>query len=64
MTAAMKARYPSRAQIKRALQGASDTGKEVGGYEVEPDGTIRVLFGRATSAAGSAFDRWAAKDGR
>lgn len=62
MTAAAKAHYPSRAQIKRALDvWRSDVGK-VGGYEIGPDGTIRVFSERSAPSANDAYERWAAKD--
>lgn len=60
MMAAHKMIYPRRAQIERAIAAAKAGGMKVGGVEIDPDGTIRVLGERA-GAAESAYDRWKSK---
>lgn len=38
-----KPAYAVQKVIKRAVQAAKDLGMEVGGFEVLPNGTVRVL---------------------
>lgn len=64
MTARAKAAYPRRSVIERAITAAKDAGIKVGGFEVDPDGTVRVLSERAVPAADDAYAKWAAKRGR
>ena len=35
--------YPTKAAIQRAVETARSVGLDVAGYEVKPDGTIRVF---------------------
>jgi len=39
--------YPTKAAIQRAVETARSVGLDVAGYEVKPDGTIRVFELRA-----------------
>ncbi|MGZ8286654.1 MAG: hypothetical protein ACXW27_08645 [Allosphingosinicella sp.] len=39
--------YPSQAAVERAIRAARAGGLDVGGVEVAPDGTIRVMEARA-----------------
>jgi len=64
MAATAKTSYPRRSVIERAIAAAKSAGIKVGGFEVDPDGTIRILSERAAPAADSAYDRWKAKSGR
>jgi hypothetical protein len=57
---AHKAIYPRRSQIERAIAAAKAGGIKVGGVEIDPDGTIRIL-GEQPGGAESAYDRWKAK---
>lgn len=56
MTSHNRIRYPTKAAIKRAVDSARELGIDVAGFEVSPDGKIRVLPQQAT--AESDFDRW------
>lgn len=60
MAAETKATYPRRSVIERAIAAAKASGIKVGGLEVDPDGTVRILSERA-SPTDSAYDRWKAK---
>lgn len=51
MTAQARVRYPTKAAITRAVDAARELGLDVDGFEVSPDGTIRVLRVRPTEAA-------------
>lgn len=55
-----KARYPTRAKIKAAVEIARELGLDVAGFEVSPDGSIRVLESRAAASPPpvSDFDRY------
>jgi Tfp pilus assembly PilM family ATPase len=64
MTAAAKAVYPRKAAIERTIAAARAAGMKVGGFEVDPDGTIRILSERASPAVSDAYDRWSAKKAR
>lgn len=44
-----------QAEATKALRAASRAGLTPSGYEIAPDGTIRVLFGGA-AASGNSFD--------
>jgi hypothetical protein len=55
--------YPRRATIERTIAAARAAGIKVGGFEVDPDGTIRILSEKA-SAPENAYDRWKAKQGK
>lgn len=64
MTAAAKSNYPRKAKIVGTIAAAREAGIKVGGFEVDPDGTIRILTERASPAANDAYDRWSAKKAR
>lgn len=50
--------YPSQAAVERAIRAARAGGLDVGGFEVAPDGTIRILEARAMpKKAGDLFDQ-------
>ena len=53
--------YPRRAMIEWAIAAAKAAGIKVGGFEVDPDGTIRILTERASTAPDDAYGRWASK---
>ena len=59
MTAA-RSTYPRKAVIERAIAAARAGGIKVGGIEVDPDGTIRIL-GETDAPTASSFERWQAK---
>lgn len=61
MTAAAKLRYPRKSEIQRAIDAGRACGLDVVGYEVSPDGVIRIMEARARQGVGSDFDRWADK---
>lgn len=65
MTAAAKAAYPRRSVIERAIAAAKAGGIKVGGFEVDPDGTIRILSERSSAAPTpeDAYARWKAQGG-
>ena len=63
MTAAAKTAYPRRSVIERAIAAAKAAGIKVGGFEVDPDGTVRILSERASTAGDDAYARWKAKGG-
>ena len=48
--ASFKPRYPGKVALRRAVEAARDCGIDVGGVEVLPDGTIRILDARMTAA--------------
>lgn len=51
--------YPRRAEIQRAVSAARDMGIAVTGYELKPDGTIRITSGRSDpDTSASEFERW------
>jgi hypothetical protein len=47
--------------IDRAIAAAKDAGMKIGGFEVDPDGTVRILTERSLPAADDAYAKWAAK---
>jgi hypothetical protein len=49
MTAPTKTKpaYPGKVAIRHAVEAARALGLDVGGFEVTPEGTIRVLEARA-----------------
>lgn len=49
-------RYPTQAEIRRALKAAAETGRPITGYEVTPDGRIMVQV--ADAAAETPLDTW------
>lgn len=54
-------RYPRKAEIERAVQAAKACGIDVAGFEVGPNGVIRIMEARAGQVAANDFDRWADK---
>lgn len=54
-----KIRYPRKSEIQRAIEAGRACGLDVAGYEVGPDGIIRIMEPRARQNAGNDFDRWA-----
>lgn len=63
------ARRPSnfrQSDVERAVKAARAAGLDVGGVEVAPDGTIRVMTAtQAPAGASNPFDQWKArKDAR
>lgn len=55
--------YATRSQIKRAIDAARDAGIEIGGVEVAPDGTIRILsLAQTQPERTSAYDQWKARE--
>lgn len=60
MTAPARLRYPRKAEIARAVEAAKSCGLDVAGFEVSPDGTIRIMEARAVpSLPANDFDRFA-----
>lgn len=59
-------KLPRKAEIGRVVQAAREAGIAVGGLEVAPDGTIRVLSIDATRSPtpASDFDEWMRQEGR
>lgn len=47
MTAQAKIRYPRRAQIERIVEAAKACGIDVAGFEVSPEGHIKIIEARA-----------------
>jgi hypothetical protein len=45
-----KSTMPSKAKFKRMLDVASQAGMTIGGVELTPDGTLRILAERVVSA--------------
>ena len=59
MTARPALRYPGKVAIRRAVQAARDNGIDVGGVEVSPDGSIRIIDMRAIPRQpADEFERW------
>jgi len=60
---AKRTSHVRQADVTRAVKGALAAGLSVGGVEVAPDGTIRVLSGGETTEPAnlSPFDEWKAK---
>jgi hypothetical protein len=58
-------RYPTKADITRALDAARRLNLKIDGFEVGPRGVIRVFVDApASSSSGSAFDEWKALKAR
>lgn len=54
-----RARYPHKAKIIAAVQLARELGIDVAGFEVSPDGAIRVFEAPATpTTTQNDFDRY------
>lgn len=43
--------YPGKVAIRHAIEAARTLGIDVGGFEISPDGTIRVIDARALPKA-------------
>ena len=57
--AARRGHYPTKAVVERMLSVARANGLDVVGFEVSPEGVVRVLDKRAIPAApANDFDRW------
>ncbi len=56
---AVRARYATKAAIARGIAAARSAGLQVGGIEIGPDGTIRILQ-QAAATVESPYDRWKA----
>lgn len=50
MNAPAKFRYPRNAQIERMIRAAKACGIDVAGFEVSPEGHIRIMEARVTPA--------------
>jgi len=62
VSVAARLSYPSKAQITRVLQAAKAFGIDVAGFEVSPDGTIRIMEARAVKPApANDFERFEAR---
>lgn len=65
MKAAARIRVPTKAEIERlvtaAITAARAAGIDVAGFEMQPDGVIRILEPRGANRVENDFDRWADK---
>lgn len=62
MTAQARIRYPSKSAIARAVEAARALGLDVVGFEVAPNGSIKVIDAKAVPRqAISDFDRYEAE---
>ena len=50
--------YPGKVAIRQAVERARAVGLDVGGFDLLPDGTIRVLDVRVFAAPKDEFARW------
>lgn len=50
-------RYPRKVEITRAIQAAKECGIDVAGFEVSPDGCIKIIEARGLAAANDEFTR-------
>ena len=53
----------TEARIKRALAAWLAAGQQLGGLEVAPDGTVRILASAPPKAPDDAMDAWLARRG-
>jgi len=51
--------YPGKVAIRHAIEAARRAGVDVGGFEISPDGTIRILDARTVQKPQDEFERWA-----
>lgn len=58
MTGAAKRAYPRKDVIERTVAAAKACGLDVAGFEVTPDGSIRIMEARAVPVIANDFDRW------
>lgn len=69
MTAQRKPRerhYATRAKVRAFVEQMRELGIKVGGVELAPDGTIRILSeqtSRTAASAASAYDDWKRQEG-
>lgn len=54
----IKARYPNVTKVRGFVKLARELGIDVAGFEVFPDGTIRIVEARATPEVMTDFDRF------
>lgn len=57
MNAPLKLRYPRKSEIERVVLAAKSCGLDVAGFEVSPDGTIRIMEARGVMDL-TDFDRF------
>jgi hypothetical protein len=50
--------YPTKALIERVVAAARASGIDVSGFEVFPDGRIKIVDARAKGEPANDFDRW------
>lgn len=51
--------YPGKVAIRHAIEAAKACGLDVGGYEVAPDGTIRIFDARSLpKSKPDLYERW------
>lgn len=59
MGAETRIKYPGKVAVRNALEWARDMGLDVAGFEMRPDGTVRVLDARAFPAQpADEFEAW------
>lgn len=56
------ATYPTKRQIRRAVETARELGVRVAGFRVKPDGSIEVF--EASEAPKDEFEQWAREKSR
>lgn len=61
MTAHSPFRYPTKAQITRAVDAARACGLDVAGFEVSPTGSIKIIEAHAMQIPANDFERFADK---
>lgn len=54
----IKARYPNVTKVRGFVKLARELGIDVAGFEVSPDGTIRIIESRAAPEVTTDFDRY------
>ncbi len=59
MTAIRKQQYPGKVAIRHAVEIARDLGLDVAGFEVTPEGVIRIIDRKSVAPAQAApTDEW------
>mgnify|MGYP000297679449 CR=1 FL=1 len=53
-----KARYPNITKVRTFVKLARELGIDVAGFEVSPDGAIRIVEARASPDVMTDFDRY------
>jgi len=62
MTAPARLRYPRASEIERAIRAAKACGLDVAGFEVSPNGCIKIMEARAVpNQPANDFERFADK---